>query len=786
MLSLFAGSLFLRSFFSYDQVFLADYVRFRGTDAWYHLRLVENLLGHFPHSITFDPYLHHPTGGPVTVAPLFDLGLAFLAWIVGFGQPSAELIESLAAWYPAVLGALVTLPVYLAGHLLWGRPAGVVAAALIAFLPGRFLERSLLGSTDHHVAEVLWSSWCLMFLLAALRAARDSVSPRNTVSPRDDVSPRETDRVLRWRSIGWSVLAGLALAAYLLSWRSGTALPILLLSWILVQVVADLRASRSSRYLAPALIPALLAALVAILPWIDGHRVPARQAVVLAATLLACSVAIGAADWIHRRRLQHHLKQHRLKQHRRSRPPHRRRLLPWALLTLVALLGITPWFAMPRQTGELVHLFRRLEPTEWGLTVAEMRPLQADDSAVAALWREFHTAAITAGMGLALVLWQAWRRARPETILLLVWSLAMLSASLAQRRFTYYLVVVVALLSAGTVCAVWNAFWRWQSQRTKNPRHSRQQHSQQRSLALTLALALLLAPNVSQAMSQASKPSGPNPAWHTALSWLRANSPDPAEPGFYTAYYPRQDPSQATASPMTYGVMSWWDRGFWLMRIARRPPIANPQGYGITTAAAFYLAQEEGAAQRMLADAGARYVIVDDAMPIRQVGGSEIGIGTVASMATWQQQPVETLVERYEVRAQDGNWRPVFFYYPSYFRSMATRLQTFSGQPVHQPQSIWVVSFEPHLRADGALVKRVTRMQSFTSYRHAIDELAQLAGNHHRLVSTDPAASCVPLEALNGLRRVYPPVRHDLKAPPPVQIFRVLGSSVTMTQIPRS
>ncbi len=780
MLSLFAGSLFLRSFFSYDQVFLADYVRFRGTDAWYHLRLVENLLGHFPHSITFDPYLHHPAGGPVTVAPLFDLGLAFLAWIVGFGQPSAELIDTLAAWYPAVLGALVTLPVYLAGHLLWGRPAGVVAAALIAFLPGRFLERSLLGSTDHHVAEVMWSSWCLMFLLAALGVTRDTVSPQETASA------RETDRMFRRRSIGWSVLAGLALAAYLLSWRSGTALPILLLSWILVQVVVDLRADRSSRYLVPAVIPALLSALVAILPWIDGHRVPARQAVVLVATLLASGVAIGAADWIHRWR-----QQHRLTQHHRRRPSHRKRFLPWVLLTLIALVGIMPWFAMPRQTEELVHLFRRLEPTEWGLTVAEMRPLQADDSAVAALWREFHTAAITAGLGLALVLWQAWRRGRPETILLLVWSLAMLSASLAQRRFTYYLVVVVALLSAGTVCALWSAFWRWQSQRADNQQHRQQQHnqrqySQQRSLALTLALALLLAPNVSQAMSQARKPSGPDPAWHAALSWLRSNSPDPAEPGFYTALYPRQDPSQATASPITYGVMSWWDRGFWLMRIARRSPIANPQGYGITTAAAFYLAQEESAAQRMLADAGARYVIVDNAMPIRQIGGSEIGIGTVASMATWHQQPVENLVERYEIRAQDGSWRPVFFYYPNYFRSMAPRLQTFSGQAVHQPGSIWVVSFEPHLRADGALVKRVTRMKSFTSHRQATDELAQLPGNHHRLVSTDPTASCVPLEALTRLRRIYPSERDSLEAPPPVQIFEVLGSSVTMNQMPRS
>jgi len=125
-------------------------------------------------------------------------------------------------------------------------------------------------------------------------------------------------------------------------------------------------------------------------------------------------------------------------------------------------------------------------------------------------------------------------------------------------------------------------------------------------------------------------------------------------------------------------------------------------------------------------------------------------------MALWLRQPVERYVERYELESNDGSWRPIFLYYPDYFRTMAVRLETFAGQAVIPRDSIWVVSFRQERRRDGALVKRITQMKPFTSYRQAIDYLTDRPGPGHRLVSSDPGASCVPLAALDGFHRIYP------------------------------
>ncbi len=715
---LFMVALTVRTWWTYDQVFVAadaesdvgeGYVRFRGTDAWYQVRLVENLLAHFPQSIRFDPYLRHPGGATVEEAPLFDYLLALPAWLAGGGRPTTQLVETVAAWLPALLGALVTVPVYFLAHVLWGRPAGMIAGGLIAVLPGRFLERSLLGATDHHVAEVWWSTCCLLFLVLAL------------------------DRRKRWLSV-YPLAAGLSLAAYLLTWRSGSALPCLLLGWATVQLVSDLRQRRPIGGPAAVLLPTMAMALLATVPWLDGTRVPYRHAVVLTAGLLVAAGSAALARWQQRRQ-----------------PSGRAMMLAAAGGAAVVVVLATIVFRA--QLVELTELFRRLAPSDWSATVAEMRPLHLDDSVGRALWREFTTAMFAAGAGLALLVWRSWRRGRSAELLVLVWSLAMLAASLGQRRFTYYLAVSVALLSAAAVVWLLNFGFRHRG----------------RELALTTVTAVLLLPNLRTATAQASRPSGPDRAWHTASSWLRAETPEPfGDESFYFASYATPDAASGPRQA-SYGVMAWWDRGFWLLRSARRAPVANPKGHGILTAASFYLEQDEAAALALLDKAGARYVVVDGEMPIRQAGGSEIGIGSMASMARWLGRPVERYVERYELRSGDGDWRPVFLYYPDYFRTMAVRLQTFAGAPVTPQGSLWVVGFREEHRPDGALIKRIGEMKPFSSYRRAVEYLDSRPVGY-RLVSTDPASSCVPLPALETFRRAYP---EEDGASTAVQVYEV-------------
>ncbi|GAI16774.1 unnamed protein product, partial [marine sediment metagenome] len=59
------------------------------------------------------------------------------------GSPSPHTIDAVGAYVPAILGTLTIIPVYFIGKELFNRWVGILAAALVAILPGEFLNRSL-------------------------------------------------------------------------------------------------------------------------------------------------------------------------------------------------------------------------------------------------------------------------------------------------------------------------------------------------------------------------------------------------------------------------------------------------------------------------------------------------------------------------------------------------------------------------------------------------------------------------------------------------------------------
>ena len=117
LLIIFGISLAWRTSLPYENVFSGDGVIFGGADPWYHIRLIENLLQHFPHRIAFDPFTLFPYGQEVPFAPFFDLLLGFVIWVIGLGSPSQNVIETVGAYFPAILGALVTVPVLSLIHI---------------------------------------------------------------------------------------------------------------------------------------------------------------------------------------------------------------------------------------------------------------------------------------------------------------------------------------------------------------------------------------------------------------------------------------------------------------------------------------------------------------------------------------------------------------------------------------------------------------------------------------------------------------------------------------------
>jgi len=111
---------------------------------------------------------------------------------------------------PAFMGALLVFPVYFIGRELLGKSCGLLSALIVAVLPGQLFSRSTLGFTDHHAAEVLFSTLTIMFLLLALRSGKSmsfSAVQRNLSAFK--------------KPLMYSALAGVSLGLYIDAWSSG-------------------------------------------------------------------------------------------------------------------------------------------------------------------------------------------------------------------------------------------------------------------------------------------------------------------------------------------------------------------------------------------------------------------------------------------------------------------------------------------------------------------------------------------------------------------------------------
>ena len=159
----------LRVIPNYDSVFPGNVIQFTTVDAYYHMYVVDGLTQNFPHLSPYLPYLGYPGTQSSPGVYFFDWLLAGITWLIGLGSPVDGLADRVGAYYPAILGALTVIPVYFIGKTLNGRFAGVAAAGLIAIMPGEFLGRSILGSTDQHVMETLLTTTGLLFLLLAVK-----------------------------------------------------------------------------------------------------------------------------------------------------------------------------------------------------------------------------------------------------------------------------------------------------------------------------------------------------------------------------------------------------------------------------------------------------------------------------------------------------------------------------------------------------------------------------------------------------------------------------------------
>jgi oligosaccharyl transferase (archaeosortase A-associated) len=758
----FAISFFIRVYFPYHNVFAGDWVRFQETDAWLHMEVVENLVHNFPHRMMFDPFTYFPFGQLLGSAPLFDLMLGFIVWVLGAGSPSTGLIETVGAYFPAVLGALVTIPVFFIGKELFNNKlAGLLAALLIAILPGEFLYRSLLGFTDHHAAEVLFSTTAMLFFILAFKSARGAGVSFSHV--RD----RNWD-VLR-RPLLWSLLAGLALAFYLLTWTGGSLFLFVVVAFAVVQYILDHLRRRTTDYLCICAVPALALALVLIAPAANSYSLWSQQV----ASLVICMVVFAALSAVS------------VLMARRNMSPV---YYPLAIAGLVGL-GIALFFAIDASLlRSMLDKLGVLSPSGGRLTISEAQGMSIKDT-----WDFFTTSFWLFLAGLGLLAYLIYKEGTADKTLLFVWSLIMLVAAFGQQRFAYYLVVNVALLAAyfswrllelaglreSRVEAAAEApdkpvvmpVERRKAKLTKKAKRrkelQRKRRAAERGAFLTgsrviIALALIVVffmafyPNFSKAKEWAEPQYGPNDDWHEALTWMRANTPDPfLNPDFYYQRHETPPNNRFEYPESAYGVMAWWDPGTWITYIAHRIPNASSRNQkGAPDAAEFLLAQDEASADEVLDRLGSKYVILEAQNAFIQATAAGIS-GELQAYAVWAGQDPRVYFDVY-YKLESGSYTPVLVYHPAYYYTMISRLYLFDAVE-WVPSQTDVVSVEQRAATSSSgqqvTIKVITDQQTFDNYPEAADYVKTHSGSE--IIGTQPYVSPVPLEAMEHYELVH-------------------------------
>ncbi|MFC1462615.1 STT3 domain-containing protein [Verrucomicrobiota bacterium] len=153
---------------NHPQIFGPKHVRFVASDALYHMRRVYIAIGNGLRIPEYDPFMNFPEGFHCNWPPLFDQCIAGIALLLGGGNPSPQLVDTVGAVLPPVLGALTVLAVYPVARAYVSDIAAVLACAVLAVLPFH-VQISVLGRPDHHVAVVFVSCLLLATTLALPR-----------------------------------------------------------------------------------------------------------------------------------------------------------------------------------------------------------------------------------------------------------------------------------------------------------------------------------------------------------------------------------------------------------------------------------------------------------------------------------------------------------------------------------------------------------------------------------------------------------------------------------------
>jgi len=579
---------------SWNRFVRGEQILFSGNDAYYHFREISYVVHHWPFTMPFDPLSAFPYGtSQGQFGTLYDQLIATAALIVGLGSPDQNTIAMVSLFAPAVLGTLVAIPVYYVGRRLHNRITGVFAVLLLAILPGEFFRRSLVGFTDHHVAEVFFLTVSIFAIMVALSVAEREFPVYEQVLDRDWEGLRSP--------LTYSALAGVAVGLYIWVWPPAVILVGILGVFFAIALSADFLRGQSPDHVASVGIVSMVVVTLLVLPRIQTFGFETTRLSLLQATL-----ALGVAGWC-----AFMAALARVWESRELPDPGYPAAAFGVILAGLAFLAVALPDVYNLILSNALRAFGFGQGTQ-ALTIAEAQPTPGVDPFNAStltgyLFREYGFAYVVALVTAAWLVGHAYfTEYRSEYVLLVVLTVFTFLMALTQRRFHYYLVVPVVLLTAWSFSRVISVTGAPSlTERLANIKA----YQVFTLLAIVLLVLVPMFPPIAAASISESRqnnvpafvvdagrtgPSGGQ--WADTGDWMQTNTPDTG-----MEYYGRYDSTDDFEYPETaYGVVAWWDYGHWITVLSERMPHANPFQENARSASSFFQSRTEDRANAVL------------------------------------------------------------------------------------------------------------------------------------------------------------------------------------------
>jgi oligosaccharyl transferase (archaeosortase A-associated) len=649
-------------------------------DPLYNFRQVELIIRNFPGYAWFEPMTLYPYGQTIYWGPLFPTIAAIMCMILG--MTSRPEIIYFTQFIPALMAMGMVPVIYLIGKRMADWKTGLLAAFFLAIIPGQYLQRSLYGYFDHHIAEVLFSTlFCLGYIYLLVYTKQHP--------------PDFKDQASLKMPVILSVLTGAAYVLGLYTMPTMILFALIVAAFTVVQYAWDFFRGRSSDYLLLANAIIFGVAILGLLLFGIKHPGLDLSRYTLGHVLAYLMIIVGTGVLtLHARFMK-------------GRPWY---YYPLSLAAIGLAIVIFLVAALPEVYSVLIGgLFSFFGSQAVTLTVQEARGWDLTTA-----WMTFQYGLILMALGMAAVVYRNWKEEHPDQIFVLVWSLIVLFSTWQHIRYEYYLAVNIALLSA---FAVGTALWKgWMPARnlllkdgttaegpapkSKAGRDERAAKKGKKGakekkhakagpspwiiiLAVVAILSVLFTVSCLQYDTQYSQGTIMNADWRESLEWMGNNTPSPG-----VDYFRIYDPAGFTYPAGSYGVMSWWDYGHQITFIGRRIPNANPFQAGVagpTGAAAYFMTGSEDYANDVAGKLGIRYVVTD----------IEMDSPKFWAMATWfnaSAGDAPYMPGYYVTTDLSGQYQLVKLNNQSYYETMVSRLHNFDGS-LATPNRVYYIEY---------------------------------------------------------------------------------------------